>query len=216
MSELKIFEREEFVDWRVAKVNDPQLPGKDETFFGRVYILDLGDMVKIGCTSNLNQRVSDLGSLLRLFSEVDIKKNLIAYSEPHTNFAKNESALHKIFSSSKVRGEFFNVSLYDALKASQLLTLDNKSAEMKERSEKVTSLFKSLVKGELIPSEHGVHTESTVEDNININVNVEFKDGQCKQKAWLWHLCAEIKILHDEVEALRQKIALLEANNENA
>lgn len=106
-----------------------------KTYDGFVYIIEVGNSTKIGCTAHLDKRMRQLSSMLRNYA--DIKIGRIAVTMPHMNYRDNEKTIHKIFSSSRINGgEMFDVKFCDAILELNSLSFDTsdelRNARMKE------------------------------------------------------------------------------------
>ena len=83
-------------------------------YMGYVYILELDDMVKIGCTTQPYQRVLLLKKQAEQYGNITLGR--IALSKEHTNYRENETIMHKHFKEFRKNGtELFNVSLQNAM-----------------------------------------------------------------------------------------------------
>lgn len=76
---------------------------------GYVYIIDCGDLVKIGKSINPGQRTQDILAISGL-----LRKHV---SCRHMFYQKTESTLHKQFAERRVKGEWFDISFQVAKKA---------------------------------------------------------------------------------------------------
>lgn len=136
--------------WWVAKdVCEVQsmLPKKLPIYFGCIYAVEYGGLVKVGMTTNPLSRVKSLASLARNYGPGHV--GAVILSHPHTNFRENEKRLHQLFADRRVKGELFQISLAEFAEAAARLEFRDDSASLDEQSRAVTSFFKSVVTGDL-------------------------------------------------------------------
>lgn len=76
---------------------------------GYVYIIEFGDLIKIGKTINPKSRMVVLNSIAKNYGNQEVKR--IFVSKQHVNYAKNELILHAHFKSFRVKGELFKLNL---------------------------------------------------------------------------------------------------------
>ncbi len=77
---------------------------------GYIYILEYGNMLKIGVTSKPYSRLKGLSNLAEKYSNVSI--GLMAISPIHYNYYENEKRLHNFFSSKRFKnGELFCLTI---------------------------------------------------------------------------------------------------------
>lgn len=86
-----------------------QLEGKT-AYHGYLYIVEIGDKVKIGHTRYLQQRLMTHQRNALSYSGLGIGR--VLFSQEHTNHAENEKKLHACFSRCRINGsEIFNAKL---------------------------------------------------------------------------------------------------------
>ena len=77
---------------------------------GYIYILEYGNMLKIGVTSKPYSRLKSLSNLAEKYSNVSI--GLMAISPIHYNYYENEKRLHNFFSAKRFKnGELFCLTI---------------------------------------------------------------------------------------------------------
>lgn len=76
---------------------------------GYVYIAELGNRVKIGCSQNPFARLKYIDREARCFGGLSFKR--VAVTPAHSNYQQNETAIHRHFKKFRVEGsEFFNLA----------------------------------------------------------------------------------------------------------
>lgn len=141
MNELTIFEKEEYSKLKIFDKNR-----KD--YIGFFYIMEYGDMVKIGSTIKPYQRFQQLKRQAVNYSDMSIGR--IAISQGHTNYRKNESELHKLFSKErKENSELFDISFNEVIDAVKRVGIvyEDKSKELEEKSMAFFEGMKGFVLG---------------------------------------------------------------------
>lgn len=122
MNEIKIFENPEFGHIK-------EIEKELTTFFGVVYLLECGDLLKIGCSKVPYQRIMQLKRSATNYNGTKLKR--VAITKPHTNYKENEKTLHSLFESKRKDGtELFDLNLDDALSA-----IDNFDLEYRDDSQ---------------------------------------------------------------------------------
>lgn len=122
MQELQTFRNEEFGEVRTVEENRKE-------FMGFFYVIEYGDLVKIGSTKNPYQRLSQIKR--QALKYADIKIGNIAISKQHTNYRDNESKIHKLLSDYRKDGtELFNISFEMAVKV-----IENSDIKYEDKSE---------------------------------------------------------------------------------
>lgn len=123
-----------------------EIPKKLPSFFGCVYAVEYGGLLKIGFTTNPKSRFTSLGSLARNYGPGYVGRAVL--SRPHTNYLANEKSLHTLFSGQRQKGELFSISVEQFLdRASSLQFLDD-SAEREKRSKAAFQFIKGFITGE--------------------------------------------------------------------
>lgn len=142
MNEINVFNRDNIAELKpLGKIN------KDSIWFGHFYIVEFGDMVKIGSTNNPYNRYMAFVREGEKYGKTKIGR--FAVSARHTNYRENERALHKIYSSKRKEGtELFNVKFEDVINVPDAIKLLDESEKKNEDMHKTTELFKSFVTGE--------------------------------------------------------------------
>lgn len=140
MNELQIFNNEEFGEVKnIEKANK----GKHTGFF---YILEYGNLVKIGSTKNPYQRIMSLKRGAETYGNLKLGK--VAISKPHTNYVSNEKRLHKLFSELRKSGsELFDISFDEAIRQIGDIEYLNESKEIEAKSENFLNGMKSFILG---------------------------------------------------------------------
>lgn len=131
---LIIFQNEEF-----GQIQE-KFPIKD--YFGVFYVLEFGNNVKIGSTSNIAQRVKQLRQTANY---ANVKIGRIAVSQYHTNYVDNEEYLHKTFQRYRIQStELFNVcfnTVIDFILGTKELSYLDESIKIKQKN---NSFFKAM------------------------------------------------------------------------
>lgn len=128
MNQLQIFKSEEFGEVRTVEKNRKE-------FMGFFYVIEYGDLVKIGSTKNPYQRLSQIKRQASKYADIKIGK--AAISKQHTNYRDNETKIHKLFSEYRKDGtELFNISFEMALSTIKNcgIKYEDKSQEMDKKS----------------------------------------------------------------------------------
>lgn len=128
MNGLQIFNNEEFGQIRTVEKNRKE-------FMGFFYVIEYGDLVKIGSTKNPYQRLSQIKRQASKYADVKIGK--AAISKQHTNYRDNETKIHKLFSDYRKDGtELFNIPFEMALSTikNSDIKYEDKSQEMDKRA----------------------------------------------------------------------------------
>lgn len=139
--DLQIFSNSEFSKLRkIEKENTSNYTG----FF---YILEYGDLVKIGCTRKPYQRVMALKRNAENYG--DLKLGKIALSIPHTNFADNEKKLHKKFSTYRKSGsELFDLGFQEIVSnVPDVVEYKDETIQIEKSSDNFFNMMKNFVLG---------------------------------------------------------------------
>lgn len=123
-----IISNQPITSMQIAEITPDSIPAmrcKDKQK-GVVYVLDAGDSVKIGRTSNPGQRIP---TVLRT-SGRNVSK--IAMTPFCKNYIQLENMLHKKFGRSRSIGEWFSASYNSILREMEKLVFDVSECEPKE------------------------------------------------------------------------------------
>ena len=131
--------------WILDSVEGPALPEEDEVFFGRVYAVKIGKLIKIGYTSNVRQRIASLKTLSLSFSDLEMEGSTVAYTPPHTNYTENEKILKHHFSANCIRGELFDITFETLTTKSPALFLEDMSAQKEQKGQAAFATLKSIL-----------------------------------------------------------------------
>lgn len=132
--------------WFVTKeVN--HLPKKGETdWHGYVYAIEYGNSIKIGHTTNLQQRIKAIISNAKNYSKIKVGR--IAFSIPHTNYKENERLLHAAFQKIRqAKTELFNLTLDEFMAQIPALEFKDESAEKQKNADAFLESMKAFVLG---------------------------------------------------------------------
>lgn len=142
MTEIKTYNRESIAELKpLGKLN------KDSLWFGHFYVVEFGDMVKIGSTNNPYNRYMAFVREGEKYGKTKIGR--FAVSPRHTNYRENEKALHKIHADKRKEGtELFDMKFEDAIRIPSEIEFLDESEKKNEKMHKTTELFKSFVTGE--------------------------------------------------------------------
>ena len=140
MNDLQIFNNEEFGEvWNVEKENKG-------TYLGFFYVLEYGDLLKIGSTKNPYQRLLALKREATSYNNRAIGR--FALSKPHTNYTENEKNLHKAFASYRKLGtELFNISFDEVIGNDIELEYKDETESIKNKSENFLNMMKDFMLG---------------------------------------------------------------------
>lgn len=141
MNELQIFVSKEFGQIRTVEENRKE-------FMGFFYVIEYGDLLKIGSTKNPYQRLSQIKR--QALKYADIKTGNIAISKQHTNYRDNESKIHKLLSDYRKEGtELFNISFEMAVNVIENsdIEYENKSDEIDKRATDFLNGMKKFLLG---------------------------------------------------------------------
>ena len=140
MNDLQIFSNEDFGEVRTIEKNNKG------TYLGFFYVLEYGDLVKIGSTKNPYQRISALMREATNYNNHAIGR--FALSEPHTNYTENEKILHKAFASCRKTGtELFDISFDEVVGNDIELEYKDETEEIKNHSDKFFNMMKGFILG---------------------------------------------------------------------
>jgi len=92
-------------------------PGRTRNF---IYIIESANLYKIGFTTNIEARIQ----VIKTSSPHEVKLIYIIPIPMEIEHKKVENALHKMFESSHMKGEWFNLSLKDIAKIKSLSLQD--------------------------------------------------------------------------------------------
>lgn len=101
---------------------------------GCVYVFEVGNAVKIGCTSDVRSRLSGWRAMYR---NIATSLGRVAVTIPHINAGLTEKDLHSTFAPQAIRKEFFAVSFDAVLKEISGLPLQVPSVDDLERLRKI-------------------------------------------------------------------------------
>lgn len=138
MNEIKIFENPEF-----GSVKD--IEKGLTTFFGVVYLLEYGSLLKIGCSKVPYQRLMQLKRNATNYNGTKLGR--VAITKPHTNYKENEKTLHSLFESKRKDGtELFDLNLDDALSAMGNFDLEYRddSQTLEKKDAAIFNAFKNF------------------------------------------------------------------------
>lgn len=139
-NQMQIFNNPQFGEIRTIE------NGLKNTYFGVVYALEYGDMVKIGSSAKPYTRIMALSHQANDYAEMPIGRCLL--SSPHTNFRKNEIKIHNLFSVyRKDDTELFNVSLEMVAKAMNEIELRDETEQIRANGEIFLSGMKNFIAG---------------------------------------------------------------------
>lgn len=119
-------------------------------FVGYFYVLEYSDsVVKIGSTRHPIQRLDNLAKTAENYGNWNLGR--FALSQPHTNYRRNETMLHKYFSEYRRSGsELFDFSFGNIVKnIPSFIVYENESDEMKKRSSECFENTKRFILGDL-------------------------------------------------------------------
>lgn len=103
---------------------------------GYLYLLKIGENVKIGKTKTPKTRISSINGTLINYIGKDIDSVLL--STKHTEYSENEKILHRIFKDKQIEnGEMFNVSFDDTIKALESLSMTSSEKEEVKSEESI-------------------------------------------------------------------------------
>jgi len=129
---------------KISIFRNSELPRKEaNVFLGRVYAMEYGDLLKIGTSKKLKNRVRALKKQGE-YSGIVIGE--ILFTSPHTNYKENEKQLQITFSENRIGNtELFDLNIYDFIEqVGKLIAVDDSSA-LFEKSEAVSSHLISVV-----------------------------------------------------------------------
>lgn len=114
-------------------------------YCGVIYGVEFGNRLKIGKTLMPYRRMKALNRIAMYCGE---KLGRVAVSVPHTNFSKNETKIHEIFSYARIKGtELFALSMDDFL--TTLRTIDfeflDDSKQFAEEAKRFIDTMKQLI-----------------------------------------------------------------------
>ena len=132
--------------WFVAK-DVCDVPKHGETdWHGCVYVTEYGDALKIGHTTNLQQRMKSITSQAKNYSSKKIGR--IVFSKLHTNHKENELALHRFFKKYRVgKSELFDLTYEEFLKELPSLEFKDESKEKQAKSDAFLQGMKGFILG---------------------------------------------------------------------
>ena len=139
-----------------------------DPFFGVVYILEYGNYIKIGSTSNICKRYNQIKHHATDYCNVNIGKCF--YTIPHTNYKKNELYLHKKFNClRKDKTELFNTNIEDFIKK---LNIDLSFLEhYVDNSEYLLDATKNML--------CGVNDDQIIKCSKDTNIEKKFREIYC-------------------------------------
>ena len=137
------------------------------SYMGFVYILELGNMVKIGSTYQPYQRLIALKRQAEKYGNIELGK--FALSKEHTNYIENENMMHEHFKKFRKDGtELFNISMECAIeKFSKCAKLLDENEVKNKESEACFNFMKDFISGKIIP--HKLTNKNIETTNITNN-----------------------------------------------
>lgn len=135
MNNLKIFENEEFGEIKAIQNQTPD-------YFGYVYILEYGDLLKIGQSIQPYERIQALKRQCTKYADKKIGR--VALSPKCTNYSKLEKQFHQIFAKYRKEGtELFDLPFEDAISQIKGQNIEYRD-DSKEMDRKAASFFGSM------------------------------------------------------------------------
>lgn len=140
-NKIEIFENEKFgaVRTTVKDFNE---------FEGVVYVLECGDLLKIGSSKQPDKRLSALIHQFKDYGDTPIGR--FAMTTKHTNYVENEHKVHELLDDfRKDSTELFSVSFEEALEIirNSKLEFKDETKKKKDESKKFSELMKGFVTG---------------------------------------------------------------------
>ena len=113
-----------------------------EEIGGCVYVINFGFAVKIGCSSNPDERIRNIISYLKNYAGLEAEDVFI--SPRHVNYKENEKIMHKKFEYDRLEGsELFRISYPLSIEKLMDLDMDCDLEREKKRIEKSSEDFKN-------------------------------------------------------------------------
>lgn len=132
--------------WNVTLWDEtlPLFKGTDP-WAGRVYVVEVGSIIKIGCSQNLTRRLRELGKLFVDYCEM--KSGRVAFSPECTNYYLLEQKLHEHYKKYRRAGtELFAISMDSFLQTAPSLEYQNSSSLLQEQAERRSEFLQKSVK----------------------------------------------------------------------
>lgn len=109
---------------------------------GCVYVINFGFAVKIGCSSNPDERIRNITNYLKNYAGLEAENVFI--SPRHVNYQENEKLMHKKFEHDRLEGsELFTISHPLAVETLSDLDMNCDLEKERERIEKSSENFKN-------------------------------------------------------------------------
>lgn len=141
MHNLTIFEKENFEEIKEVEKQTPP-------HFGYVYILEYGNMLKIGQSKKPYGRLQTLKMQCTNYADKEIGR--FALTPKCTNYTKVEKRFHQIFAKYRKEGsELFDLSFEDAISQIESKTINYRddSQEMERKTDAFLNSMKKFVAG---------------------------------------------------------------------
>lgn len=130
----QIFAKEDFS--KLKKVTPP------DPYYGLVYVMQWGNCVKVGCSSNIYSRLMSLNQTAR-YGGKEVTR--IAITPFHYNYYENEKTAHKLLDRYRIKGtELFNVSFDFAVEIVNSLTLSDGKCEISRKERKINEFLDAV------------------------------------------------------------------------
>lgn len=123
------------------------VPGKAKNdWLGYVYVIEYGEGVKIGHSTNLQARYKQITSNAKNYADVAVGR--IAFAIAHTNHKENESILHKHFAEKRHgKSELFTLTLEEFLENVPVLQFKDDSEDKRQNADKFLNSMKGFILG---------------------------------------------------------------------
>lgn len=131
--------------WFVADSVNTETPKKCQSLYkGFVYAIEYGDVIKIGSTRNIRDRIQSISAHAKKYS--NIRTGEFCFSEAHVEFRENERILHKAFSDKRIKStELFHMTLEDFLRNQPAITMTEDDSTAREESiNRLAPLFQAF------------------------------------------------------------------------
>lgn len=168
--EVKIFDSNNITDiHRYEKENTT------DDLMGYVYIIEWDNKVKIGSSSQIEQRVKTLKRNGEIYGNCHLGR--IGISPAHTNYYENEKMLHAYFADCRIETtELFQIPFDDIiLSIPDTILYKNEVVELKEKHEKASE---GLIK--LVKTIHGTETEYSIQEINSLLPYLEMITGMLR------------------------------------
>lgn len=148
---------------------------------GYVYLIQIGEKVKIGSTKNLYSRIR---SLKHIFEDYNgIKTKDIYISVPHANYTNSEKNIHNALSNKRVYNtELFDVCIKEAVEAA------NQNIDLDERTDKNKDGVLEYLINDLLKSKNSedVDLSRMTMDEINYGIELLEQYKEVREKVVLF------------------------------